>query len=437
MPSVSNNCVICSFVDCCGGNSCRTLQRLYTRKIAALAQTEDEFASWVNPKIDLSNLHVKSLPQNYFVGLERLHTIDLSSNDFVELPWWTFEHIQELKHLRLANNDRLQFVSSGLSTLAHIRKLDLDLSNCPLLTNPQHYRECYWETLEQILISKTFWSGVNLSGCGLKYLPRKAFRFMSNLEEINLSNNKLKEYRVQIKGAALSSVNVILSGNPIRYVDCVAETLVLDGCGLNSITALLSLETKANLQALRLENNHISSIKASDFPAKEFSSLTTLGLSNNKIRQIEENVLSKLPCLTSLYLDNNQISYVPEGLFNISVNSRWHWVSLSNNQISYIHPNAFQTRSHPNGISEILLEIDHNPGIAFRSTECEFPTFAEFQTHYLEPLFVAQDMLETVQKQSRLAAFHEEFIMKLMAPERMERLIATHGMEAVLDGFDF
>jgi Leucine-rich repeat (LRR) protein len=348
----------------------------------------------------------------------------------VELPWWTFEHIQELKRLRLSNNERLQIVSGALNKLARIDFIELDLSHCPLLAATPRS----WLSLERLLISKTRWSGISMSGCGLKDLSPLSFRLMNNLVQIDLSDNKLKEFRVSRNGTVSYLIKVNLSGNPIRYVDCVTKTLVLEECGLNSIRALLSRETKTYLEALRIENNHLTSINADDFPAMDFPELSTLGLSNNKIRHIGENVLSVFPCLRHLYLNNNQISYIPKGFFTIT--TRWHWISLINNKISYIHPNAFQTSCDPHNITEILLEIDMNPNLAFQSTECEFSTFAKFQTQFLEPLFVAQDMLEMSQKQSKFTAFHEEFMMKLMAPARLERLFATYGMETVLDGFD-
>jgi hypothetical protein len=270
---------------------------------------------------------------------------------------------------------------------------------------------------------KATWREIDLSGCGLTQLPSKAFEKMPNLDDLDLSNNRLKEFRLKHD----PFWRLDLGENPIRYVDCAVEDLQLDNCGINSLEGLFSSTTRQHLEMVGLTNNHLSTLKASDF--MDFPELSVLGLASNKIRDIEENVFAGAPQLGNVYLNDNLISYLPEGFFRAYSYSS---VNLSQNRLAYIHPRAFQDSPHHAGFT---LQFADNPNLAFQPTDQDFDSFSDCFNHYLEPLFAAQELMLAAQKQSRLFGFHEEFMMKLMAPERMERLMAEHGMEAVLEAF--
>jgi Leucine-rich repeat (LRR) protein len=420
MPSVSNNCAICTHLDCRGGTGCRTLRTLYKRKITILDDIEKFGGLLIASSLDLSNLHLKTLPRDFFIGLSNIIIIlDLSGNDFVDLPWWTFQHIQYLDGLNLANNTRLADVYSALAELNDVWCLRLNLANCTALAATAS--DCI--RLDRLLEMKTKWREIDLSGCGLTQLPPKAFEKMPNLYDLDLSNNRLKEFRLKHD----PFWRLDLSKNPIRYVDCAVEDLQLDNCGINSLEGLFSPITRQHLGMLGLSHNHLTILKAADFV--DFPELSVLGLASNKIRDIEENVFTGVPQLSDVYLNDNLISYIPEGFFRAYSYSS---VNLSQNRLAYIHPLAFQDSPHHAGFT---LKLADNPNLAFQPTDQDFDSFSDCLNRCLEPLFAAQKLMLAAQKQSRLFGFHEEFMMKLMAPERMERLMAEHGMEAVLESF--
>jgi len=398
---------------------CRTLRMLYKRKIAILDDIEKFGGLLIASSLDLSNLHLKTLPRDFFIGLPNISKLNLSGNDFVDLPWWTFQHIQSLWELNLSKNAKLAQVDAALDLLSDMTNMRLTLANCPLLAATSVDRLRFGRLLDM----KTKWREIDLSGCGLVQLPPKAFEKMSHLEDLDLSNNRLKEFRLKHN----PFWRLDLSENPIRYVDCAVEDLQLDNCGFNSLDGLFSPTTRQHLEMVGLTNNHLSTLKAADFI--DFPELSVLGLASNKIRDIEANVFAGAPQLSDVYLNDNLISYLPEGFFRAF---SYSMVNLSQNRLAYIHPRAFQDSPHNAGFT---LKLADNPNLAFHPTNTDFDSFSDCFNQYLEPLFAAQELMVAAQKQSCLAGFHEEFMMKLMAPERMERLMAEHGMEAVLESF--
>ncbi|NDE60757.1 MAG: hypothetical protein EB038_00770 [Cyclobacteriaceae bacterium] len=74
----------------------------------------------------------------------------------------------------------------------HLR-LRLNLANCTALAATASDRI----RLDRLLEMKAKWREIDLSGCGLSQLPPKAFEKMPNLCDLDLSNNRLKEFRLK------------------------------------------------------------------------------------------------------------------------------------------------------------------------------------------------------------------------------------------------
>ena len=120
---------------------------------------------------------------------------------------------------------------------------------------------------------------------------------------------------------------------------------------------------------------------------------------------------------------------------------------LENNLLFTIQPNAFDfTAAH-----SVEINLNKNPHLALKP-----PASIRFTSlngdaqagqdaldglfdsrtaleQYLEQLFEAQRLLTLAKKQSIFEAFHEELIMRVLEPARMERFVETHGMEAFME----
>lgn len=430
----SSSCVICTNVGCRGATNCGVYQTLNRRKLQLLKRVEEDSGLHLH-FLDLSNLRLKSLPRDYFLGigdLESFH-LDLSGNDFTELPWWTFQHLQRCVKLDLHNCSRLTRVYEGLFAIQHALRGTLNLSNCPRL-------DLVW--IDRLLLESTSWKHVNLSGCGIRKLHPKAFSRMDQLDDLDLSNNRLRSFALRSAKPRPTMWRLDLSKNPIMYVDAVVEDLQLDSCGLNTLEGLFSPAVKQHLEMLGATNNHLTEITAQEMAG--FEALTVLGLSNNKIARVEEGAFTQgCPVLEDLYLNDNKLTEIPANFFKFQFIGS---VLLQNNRLAMIHPKAFDsTAAH-----SVEINLKNNPQLALAPPPSLQSTSlnggaqaiaALFGLHdsgaaleqYLEQLFEAQHILEMAKKQSIFEAFHEELMMRVLEPVRMERFVETHGMEAFMD----
>ena len=378
-------CEICADVTCQGEWNCGVRQILNNRKIELLKLSEDNlFVS-----LDLSNLCLKSLPPDYFLGIETI----------VNLPWWTFQYLAECDRLVLADNPKLERVSEALYLIKNVRSIQL--SNCTRLAD-----------IDVLSTFKTSWVSIDLNGCNIHTVDVHAFENMPHLACLDLSNNHLITFTLH-RAKALWGID--LSRNPVRYVDAVVIDLQLENCELTTLTGLLSPRARGMINILGLTYNNLSSLSCVDM--KGLNNLTTLGLSNNKIRDLEAGTFTSCFNLDSLDLSHNQLTYLPENLFTTSYMCHLH---LQNNNISYIHPLAFDTTD----THIVFTNLSNNPALALAETPPEHVCKGSF-LDYLNRLYEAQEEYD--------AAFHEELMITLMAPERIKRFIETHGMDKFTD----
>lgn len=422
--SFSSSCSICSNVACRGGWNCGVLQILNRRKLQLLKKVEEglELHPLCFHFLDLSNLHLKSLPRDYFLGIGNLDSfhLDLSGNDFETLPWWTFQHLERCVDLDLHNNARLSSVYDGLYSICRALRGSLNLSKCSRLDALN---------LDLLLGKSTSWRSIDLSSCGLRTLRSNAFSRMDRLDDLDLSNNRLRSVVLRIAQSRPTMWRVNLSENPIRYVDAQVENLQLDSCGLNSLEGLFSPAVKRSVELLGLTNNHLTQITCSDLTG--FEVLTTLGLSNNKICRVEEGAFTQgCPVLEDLYLNDNRLTEIPANFFHFRFVSN---VLLQNNDLYIIDPNAFTFTSKLRIIS-IELDVQGNPHLALAPPPNFYDVYSrDAISQYLGQLFEAQRLLTLAKKQSIFGAFHEELMMRVLEPARMERFVETHGMEAFME----
>ena len=119
--------------------------------------------------------------------------------------------------------------------------------------------------------------------------------------------------------------------------------------------------------------------------------------------------------LAELDLKNNHLTMLQEGLF--ATQPHFFNVYLNGNKrLFYIEPRCFA--------NHVNLDATEGTTLALQGSGYEF----------LRDLLEAQTELEAAIKKSRFTAFHEDLMMAVFHPDRIEKLITAHGLE-VMEAF--
>ncbi len=372
MPS----CELCTRTVCRGGYQCVSFQKLNSAKIYA--------AAYLIERLDLSGLHLKSLPRDYFRGLEHVYHVDLSNNDFEHLQWWTLEHLTNLWSLRITDNPRLKTVSDAVRNVAHTLGA-MYIYNCPYLSHDT------W--LFGVPFPKL--TSLHIGNCGLKCVGR--FRRAPLLKLLDLMGNEIRTIRPNAFANLHALSWLLLSENRLTQFDpaCLSPT--------------------SRLVRLNLEMNRISAIP----PLGAYPALTELEeiyLSNNRIHHLRSDTFTGLNRIGDIDLSNNYLTYLEAGVFKFE-STRWIVVILDGNLgLFYIDPDCFSCHGEVHATNNPLLACEGRGA------------------HFLDRLLVAQAELIATIKKSRFLTFHEDLIATVFHPTRIEKLITAHGLEA-LDAF--
>jgi Leucine-rich repeat (LRR) protein len=379
MPS----CQICSYTACRGGTQCGVLRKLQEIKLNALATPY----TWA---LNLSGLHLKSLPKDYFLGLERYECVDLSHNDLEALPFWTFEHLENLEVLNLQGNPRLVSIADALPGSLY----SLDASNCPKLANDGWlFRRADYPELTRAYFSN----------CGFSVLPIIHWK-APRLVHLDFSKNAIRKMRP----GALKKLHGLswldLSNNRLKTFDPSW------------------LSPQAWLHTLKLSNNRITRLsKASLAPFA--NTLQSIYLDSNHVRDVDAHLFEDCHSLSIVGLSNNKLKTLPASLFAAHPDI---YVSLCHNaHLSYIDPSCFLRM--PDSNLEVCLAGCTRLALA----PPPVPTDEDDGVHvdFLTTLLEAQDDVDRVLAKSRFDAFHEELMMTVFHPSRIEKLVAEHGLE--------
>lgn len=155
-----------------------------------------------------------------------------------------------------------------------------------------------------------------LSCLGLTEIPLELIN-LTQLTELDLSNNKLTEIKNLENLTALSGLN--LSSNKLTEIKGLEKLTHLTKLDLhnNYLTRINGLESLIQLRNLYLYNNELIEIKELERLVK----LTTLDLSVNKLKNIDS--LEQLTQLKYLWLQGNQLTKLPENLLRLGQKIYW------------------------------------------------------------------------------------------------------------------
>ncbi|XP_037545817.1 slit homolog 1 protein [Nematolebias whitei] len=182
----------------------------------------------------------------------------------------------------------------------------VDCSNLRLTKFPEHLPP----STEELRLNNNDLSMLEATG---------AFKGLSQLKKINLSNNKVQEIEDGAFEGASSVVELHLTANHLEAVRGSMfrgmeglRMLYLDGNQFTSVPK--ELASFKYLQLVDLSNNRISSLSNDSF--SNMSQLTTLILSYNSLQCIPPLALAGLHSLRLLSLHGNDISELQQGIFS-------------------------------------------------------------------------------------------------------------------------
>ncbi|XP_026320689.1 leucine-rich repeats and immunoglobulin-like domains protein 1 [Hyposmocoma kahamanoa] len=308
------------------------------------------------------DLLTHSVPENCFAGFSHLKYLNLSHNSISYLSVAAFEGISQLESLYLSYN-KLSSIANIAIKLRNLKSLDLSNNNLKYVGN--------------YTFSNSTVRSINLSTNAISEIKTLTFSSVSDLQELDLSNNAL---------TTLAFLNL--------------------GCG-------------SDLKKLYFHKNMVDKVSNNTFA--KVPSLEHLDLSYNVIQSIESGAFIHLKKLENLLLHNNRLFSIQiinlEGLsallkFDLSYTEIGNFTkaavsglkttifNCSHAELSYIHFDTFAEVEHidildlsynslvtfeinPKGISSVeSLYLNNNQITSISNVS--FAGFIELQTLHLE-----------------------------------------------------
>uniref|UniRef100_A0A914YWV2 Uncharacterized protein n=1 Tax=Panagrolaimus superbus TaxID=310955 RepID=A0A914YWV2_9BILA len=214
-------------------------------------------------RLAIDRCKMEKIPPELFYGMLKLYNLIVKNADLKDIPANAFQYQSNLMSLDLSGN-KLQSEPHALFSLKKLLQLDLSKNSINFVSN--------------ILQSSTTIKVLSLSNNELETLDFR--RLPKSLTDLNLSNNKIS-------------------------------------------TIYAYPESVMNLSRLDLSRNNLGFIAAKGAMNELPNSLNILDLSDNKIREIQENTFQKMTKLSMLDLRNNSINEITETALEVKIRYRY------------------------------------------------------------------------------------------------------------------
>ncbi|XP_062847933.1 toll-like receptor 21 [Trichomycterus rosablanca] len=322
---------------------------------------KDAFVNlWHLQTLNLSTNDIANLDDQVFHSLYNLTGLILSVNKLTNLPSDLFCNLKNLESLDLRRNQLINFseVVQSIWNLKMLKKLDLSFNRLTSLTHstslPQSLASIYLgnNILRTMGCKRDFLSNVkeldlsnnrflsylhHLNLSSLKYLRLRSTN-ISIIEFLNNSDTKVPAWNIDFSGLKLNKSELLLSlckqlshyprknisrmflqSNGIRILNyktlslCPSIIRILDLSynELKSTNCLQFLKTQTHLSTLRIEHNHLTKLgNCSRNSNTRFYNLRELSYRYNRILQVNAFAFSNTPKLTTLSLNINIIAYL-------------------------------------------------------------------------------------------------------------------------------
>lgn len=257
--------------------------------------------------LDLSGNNLSSIPAASLMNLPSLETLNISNNDDItSLTRDTFSHVPALRNIYLSHN-RISNIEAR--TFLPLKQLEILLLNANSLDKiprsiPHTLKDLDLSNNKiSAILAKDFRGLVKLQhlligGNQIKMLSAGTFRFLPQLERLNLTSNAISRVEFNTFDMQHNKRSEIfrldLSDNKLMSIN-------------GSLTPL------DNLQHLSICGNRITTLSKEDLPAK----LKRIDLSHNELGNIAPQTFDHLSWLENVDMQNNRLSTLPAKALSI------------------------------------------------------------------------------------------------------------------------
>jgi Leucine-rich repeat (LRR) protein len=275
-------------------------------------------------------------------GLVELEILQADFCKLRKIELEAFNGLTMLKQLSMLGNNISEIIPGTFEKMSRLENLRLDHNRIDQLDSNTVYGLVNLKNL-------------SLEGNILQYLLPDTFVELPNLQNLVLGNNT---------GLQVPTDHNFINSNSLKH-------LGIYDCNVSSV----SFETFANvstLESLDLSYNYLRNLDINIL--KVLSELSELKLEHNKISEIIPGTFQKNSSLEFLYLGNNFIQHVEIGVFSGLVNLKI--LSLDGNKLQDLHPGTFV------GLRKFKrLNLSNNPGLLI-------PTDRQFINSHSLPVLV-------------------------------------------------
>ncbi|XP_062590140.1 toll-like receptor Tollo [Saccostrea cucullata] len=297
--------------------------------------------------LDLSHNDIRNLVGR-IISPSPLRSLRISKNFITELPTEGFLYeARNLTTLDLSMNSIKHVSRKAFDGLSSLKKLDLsdnllNISSFPLFPQLQILEELDVSVNSFRKIQSGFFEGLkslnvlNLSRNDLEVLESNAFDGLKSLTILDLRNNRLSGFEDSVFSVLKNLKTLYLTQNRIISLDQVRFPSFLGtlNAANNRLEHFPPSISNTNIKEVILDNNEMTSFSVS--PNSNFSSITSLSLSNNLIKTLIENSFKTFSNLKQLNFSRNCLALnLSRDYFNgaDSIST----LDLSNNRIQNIN----------------------------------------------------------------------------------------------------
>lgn len=253
--------------------------------------------------LNLERNQISSLEDNDFANMPRMRSLKLAFNQIGPISETAFQNSSQLQNIDLSHNNISELKSD---VFVGIVRLQLDASHNNLTKIPSDIFD-----------------------------KRKVFR----LESIDLSHNHFTEIPVDVLQNQYFSLETLkISHNKIQVIPSDANILVnvkemdLSFNPLSKDSIANVLNEPKTVRSLNMAGTGIEKV-----PVLETPFLVSLNMSNNKIKYLNDDILSKAQLMETLDVAFNELPNLSSGLASAwPVLKHMKHLNISNNPINYI-----------------------------------------------------------------------------------------------------
>lgn len=315
--------------------------------------------------LSLAGNQLTSLPPEFFKDNRLLREIHLQNNSLGVLAPGLFNGLDQLSTLDLANNDLSSDWVNGETFRGLLRLVYLNLGNNRLTkVDPVLFRDLYslqvlnlennriHHISQNALIGMDHLHTLILSHNRLKSLDERICNGLSLLSYLILDNNRIEKVGADSFRNCSNVEDLNLSGNKLKVIpEAISHLSLLRtlDLGENQMTEISngSFEWKY-LYGLRLTGNKIQKVAKDAFI--NLVSLKIVNLAENNITSLEPRTFDSNPNLHAIRLDVNRLHNI-SGLFRHIPNLLW--LNISSNLLTHLDYEELPARLQ-------LLNLQHN-----------------------------------------------------------------------------